>query len=742
MAQVPQGVGYQGVAADANGDELVNQSISIRASVLSASANGTIEWEETHATSTDTFGLFTLTIGQGTSTGNGAQLSFADISWGTNTHYLKIEMDVTGGANYSFMGTNQMMSVPYALYAESANINYDSISNFLSGDSTFITNVGGGMGGGGCDYSFPEGIEGQTIAWDLGVTGNYQNYTVPAGKNLFITNVHSDYSESFRIDGILVIDQAYSTTSSLVAMLKHPICVKSGQVVSFDGPGGPNTFYGILTDAVVDPISFWFDDPGTGFDTYTVPVGKRLIVTNLWKSGDDDFFIDGVVIASGIFNKPVGNSTDNKYLEIPLIINSGSIVSVPNHFASFNGYLADENYFAGCGGGGSSTIIDYDSLANIISMDSTFLASFGSNCNSFGETIHSQAQWITNNDPIVITYSWNSFSIDFRTEMSQANTDGILIINFGDNNSSAGSHGHGIYYGADTNNLYSTLHSDDNWVDMIGSLTIPVKKDDYYFLVSSNEAATEIIFFPFECGGGSLSSAADTMSVSTFGDTLTMNGQSIIVPGISVQNFPSSLMGSVTDFDGNTYQTIILGNQEWMAENLNTTHFANGNNLNDNSGNGIGCASQPGYKDNLSGDNFRYYNALAVHDPSNVCPTGWHVPSTAEFATLLGMFGYFNNNDWIGSAVALKSTEPFAWVYSVTSNGSMLNFKRDGIIYCGLNEISHTDESWTWTSTLVPGNSTQNIKMNDSSGNISGNSDVIIGQNTDDYNLPIRCIKE
>jgi microcystin-dependent protein len=48
MAQVPQGVGYQGVATDANGIELVNQSISIRASVLSGSATGTIEWEETH----------------------------------------------------------------------------------------------------------------------------------------------------------------------------------------------------------------------------------------------------------------------------------------------------------------------------------------------------------------------------------------------------------------------------------------------------------------------------------------------------------------------------------------------------------------------------------------------------------------------------------------------------------------------------------------------------------------------
>ena len=122
FAQVPQGVGYQGVATDALGIELVNQSISIRASILSNSATGTIEWQETHNTSTDTFGLFNLTIGQGTSTGNGVQSSFSDIPWGANTHFLKIEMDVNGGSNYSFMGTNQMMSVPYSLYAKNAKL--------------------------------------------------------------------------------------------------------------------------------------------------------------------------------------------------------------------------------------------------------------------------------------------------------------------------------------------------------------------------------------------------------------------------------------------------------------------------------------------------------------------------------------------------------------------------------------------------------------------------------------------
>ena len=69
--------------------------------------------------------------------------------------------------------------------------------------------------------------------------------------------------------------------------------------------------------------------------------------------------------------------------------------------------------------------------------------------------------------------------------------------------------------------------------------------------------------------------ASGAMSVSTFGDTLTLNGQSIIVPGLSYQNVVPTF-GSVTDASGNTYQTLQYGSQEWMAENLRTENFANG----------------------------------------------------------------------------------------------------------------------------------------------------------------------
>jgi microcystin-dependent protein len=132
IAIAQDGVNYQGAATDANGDELTNQNISIRASVLSTSANGNLEWEETHSATTDQFGLFNVVIGQGTNTTNGATATFDDMDWGSADHYLKIEMDATGGTNYAMIGTTQMMSVPYALYAKSAGIDSAMVAGMIA----------------------------------------------------------------------------------------------------------------------------------------------------------------------------------------------------------------------------------------------------------------------------------------------------------------------------------------------------------------------------------------------------------------------------------------------------------------------------------------------------------------------------------------------------------------------------------------------------------------------------------
>ncbi|MFK7934680.1 MAG: hypothetical protein AB8G22_14305, partial [Saprospiraceae bacterium] len=120
MAQTPQAICYQGGATNDTGEALANQTIGIRASIVSENPNGVVIWSETHSAETDEFGLFDINIGEGTRTG-GQLGQFSELDWGNGKYFLQIEMDATGGEQYEQMGTTQILSVPYALYAEGAN---------------------------------------------------------------------------------------------------------------------------------------------------------------------------------------------------------------------------------------------------------------------------------------------------------------------------------------------------------------------------------------------------------------------------------------------------------------------------------------------------------------------------------------------------------------------------------------------------------------------------------------------
>lgn len=115
-AQAPQSFTYQSVIRN-NTDQLVtNSPVGTRISILQGSITGTIVYAETHNASTNANGLLSLVIGAGT-VQNGA---FSSINWGSGPYFIKTETDINGGTNYSLTGTQQLMSVPYALYAETA----------------------------------------------------------------------------------------------------------------------------------------------------------------------------------------------------------------------------------------------------------------------------------------------------------------------------------------------------------------------------------------------------------------------------------------------------------------------------------------------------------------------------------------------------------------------------------------------------------------------------------------------
>lgn len=117
QTNVPQGINYQGVAKNASGLIMNNQVISVKVGIYSGSISGLLEWEETHVTSTNQFGLFNFVIGQGVSTGNGGLASFSLINWSAADHYIYTAIDSSGGASFVSLDTMQFWSVPYALHS-------------------------------------------------------------------------------------------------------------------------------------------------------------------------------------------------------------------------------------------------------------------------------------------------------------------------------------------------------------------------------------------------------------------------------------------------------------------------------------------------------------------------------------------------------------------------------------------------------------------------------------------------
>jgi hypothetical protein len=113
-AQAPQSLNYQAVARNVDGSIASAQRVSVRFSVLTGSATGTMNYQELHQALTNNFGLFTLAIGRGSAVFG----SFSAIDWASGSKFLKVEIAVGGGNSYQLQGTTQLLSVPYALYAE------------------------------------------------------------------------------------------------------------------------------------------------------------------------------------------------------------------------------------------------------------------------------------------------------------------------------------------------------------------------------------------------------------------------------------------------------------------------------------------------------------------------------------------------------------------------------------------------------------------------------------------------
>ncbi len=117
----------------------------------------------------------------------------------------------------------------------------------------------------------------------------------------------------------------------------------------------------------------------------------------------------------------------------------------------------------------------------------------------------------------------------------------------------------------------------------------------------------------------------------------------------------------ITDYDGNTYKTVQIGSQTWMKENLKAIHFLDGT--------AIPSDSVLVYNGTTNTDTInnygRLYSYYVVDNPLNVCPSGWHVPTIAEWKTLMAFVGGANwQNSTVAVIASLKDTTSGVWTTS------------------------------------------------------------------------------
>jgi uncharacterized protein (TIGR02145 family) len=234
---------------------------------------------------------------------------------------------------------------------------------------------------------------------------------------------------------------------------------------------------------------------------------------------------------------------------------------------------------------------------------------------------------------------------------------------------------------------------------------------------------SQLLSVPYALFSANGSKDEQKLSVSTTGDTLYLsNGGFVIIPGISSANpkpHPTSGYGpNITDIDGNTYKTVYIGTQHWMAENLKISK------LNDGTIIPLVVNNQPSnftpsvwaklstmaftYFNNDAKNNTEYgklYNGFVINS-GKVCPTNWHVPSKSEWDKLIIYLG-----DTLSAGWKMKETGSLHWSVLSTNkpatNTSLFTALPGGALISGAtgntNNFWGINEHATWWSSTESG---------------------------------------
>ena len=203
---------------------------------------------------------------------------------------------------------------------------------------------------------------------------------------------------------------------------------------------------------------------------------------------------------------------------------------------------------------------------------------------------------------------------------------------------------------------------------------------------------------------------------------------------------PNKTYGTVTDIDGNVYKTIKIGDQVWMAEDLRTNHYLNGdaipNVTEDSIWGGLETGAYCNYNNTTDLDTIatygRLYNWYVVNDSRQLAPKGWHVPDINDWLILIDYLG----GDTIASK-HLKEAGDLHWVrYNEADNSSGFTALPEGSRYLSKNSTDMGFYSSWWVSTEYNSSSAAFLYL------FVYDTKVWKGFNYKQNGYSVRCIKD
>ena len=652
QAQAPQGFNYQATVRNSSGDLIVNTNVYFKFNVIQGSQTAVPIFTETHYVPTDDLGQVNLIIGQGTANTG----TFSALDWSLGSYYLGIELDTGNG--YVAMGTTQLLSVPYALYAENTGSSSSSLPNGQNAGEILVWNGN---------------------SWE--VSSNQSSGATPTVS----TNTGLQYGATEAYSGgTIQSDNGYSITAKGLVWSLDPDPVVSLTTKTDEGPGAQN-FNSTMTN--LSPISNYYyrayatNTRGTAYgNTYNfttqdqLPLVTTFEVTNIgansatsglnisnngspilesgiiWTESDYDLTINTY---QGINNNGEGS------LDIANLQRNASY-SVRGFAKNSRGYAyGDIKYFNTI-----STVPNID-IINISEVGSTsayltigtanwdYIDDGGSQMTVNGVVLGDNEN--VSLDDFIRTYTncetGQCPSERFNTYLYTLlpNTT-YYVKGFATNANGTGYTEAGtITTLAGVPVVYSGILGDitSNSVTLTGNNILanggsPVTERG--IIVSTNIEATfyqnddldpNRIVTNDGTGIGGFDSTANNLlpAVRYFFSAYAKNSYGIGQEVSDNYQFytPSQAGSGVTDIDGNFYQTVIIGNKEWMAEDLKVTRFNDGTPVTQITQWDYGFENEiPKY---YFVEGYFFYNQLVTTNPKQICPSGFRLPTYGDISS-------------------------------------------------------------------------------------------------------------